>query len=212
MDLDAEWTVANDAPHEEISKAEFARRVGISKQRVSQLVQAGTLPVAPDGRLSWPEAQRVWLARKAENNDPEQQALEQAPEQAPEQPPAGRRVHPVLSPQRAASSVGEQTDAAVRSSLSYAEARAVEKTIRAQLLNLRLRREKGELVLTDAVQADARAVMAAVRASLLALPGRLSLICEQKSAAEVAAAIEDAVNTLLVEWNQGRFGDQDTRP
>jgi len=189
-------------PNEVISKAEFARRVGISKQRVSQLTQAGSLPVTADGRILWPDAQRVWLARKAEDDNPEHQA--------PAQPPAGRRVHPVLGQPRPAA--GEQTETAIRSSLSYAEARAVEKTLRAQLLGLRLKREKGDLVPAEEVRADARAVFAAVRASLLALPGRLSLLCEQKSAAEVQAVLEDAVNALLVEWNQGRFGDQDPRP
>ncbi|MBM4319887.1 MAG: hypothetical protein FJ125_07985 [Deltaproteobacteria bacterium] len=84
-----------DAPREVISKAEFARRVGISKQRVSQLTQAGYLPVTEDGRLPWPEAQRVWLARKAEDDNPEHQAPEQAQPQS-----AGHRVHPVLGQQR----------------------------------------------------------------------------------------------------------------
>jgi len=183
-----------------ISKAEFARRVGISKQRVSQLTQAGSLPLAEDGRVLWPDAQRVWLAHKAEDDNPKHQA----PEPSRPQPP-GRRVHPVLGQARAASGVGEQTETAIRSSLSYAEARAVEKTLRAQLLNLRLRREKGELVPTDEVRMDAVAVLAAVRSSLLALPGRVSLLCEGRSAAEVEAVLEDAINALLTEWNQGRF-------
>ena len=78
----------NDTPREVISKAEFARRVGISKQRVSQLTQAGSLPVTADGRIPWPDAQRVWLARKAEDDNPEHQVPE------PQSP--GRRIHPVL--------------------------------------------------------------------------------------------------------------------
>jgi len=192
--------VPNEAPREVISKAEFARRVGISKQRVSQLTQAGSLPTTADGRIPWPDAQQVWLARRAEDDNPEHQPA--APSQAQ---PAGRRVHPVLGQPRAAASVGEQTETAIRSSLTYAEARAVEKTLRAQLLNLRLRREKGELITREEALADARSTLASLRSSVLALPGRVSLLCEMKSAAEVQAVLEDAVNALLAEWNQGRF-------
>ena len=190
----------NDAPREVITKAEFARRVGISKQRVSQLTQAGSLPVTADGRIPWPDAQRVWLARKAEDDNPDQQDAPQ-----PRSQPASRRVHPVLGQPRAAAGAGEQTETAIRSSLTYAEARAVEKTLRAQLLGLRLKREKGELITREEAMADARAALASLRASVLALPGRVSLLCEGKSAAEVQAVLEDAVNALLAEWNQGRF-------
>jgi len=191
--------VPNDAPREVITKAEFARRVGISKQRVSQLTQAGSLPVTADGRIPWPDAQRVWLARKAEDDNPAHLAPE------PERGAAsGRRVHPVLGQPRAAGA-GEQTETAIRSSLTYAEARAVEKTLRAQLLGLRLKREKGELITREEAVADARAALASLRASVLALPGRVSLLCEGKSASEVQAVLEAAVNALLAEWNQGRF-------
>src|SRR5690554_5450732 len=69
---------------EVISRAELARRLGVSKAAVTQAAQAGRLGQAAraDGKIWWPDAARVWRT----NRDP-QSELDATP--APEPAAAG---------------------------------------------------------------------------------------------------------------------------
>ncbi len=171
--------MSNHTPPEVITKAEFARRVGISKQRVTQLTQAGRLPVTADNRIPWPEARDVLLARRAEDDNPSAQLAR-----------AGR---------------GDANDAAIRSSLNYAEARAAKEALRAQLLNLQVKRVRGELVPVAEVEADAQVMGEELRAALLALPSRICPLCQAKPLAEAERIWEDALNEVLAALHGGRF-------
>jgi len=46
-------------PAELVTQTEFARRVGVSRQRVGQLLAEGRLPVV-GGRIPWAEGKAAW--------------------------------------------------------------------------------------------------------------------------------------------------------
>ena len=177
---------------EAVSFSEFARRVGVSKGRVSQLVADGRLPTLPGPKklIPYVEGLRAWrLHRAAATGQP----LPEAGEQPPPLPAAG-------------SVPAESSCPEAETALSFADARARKEAARARLAELDLAEREAVLIPVDEVRADAHAVMGSVRASLLALPGQVSLRCEGKTAAEIEAVIGEAVNMLLSEWHAGRFG------
>ena len=172
---------------ETITKAEFARRVGISKQRVTQLTQSGRLPVTVDGRIPWPEAREVWLVHRAEDDNPE-----------------GLVARGLAAPPGVVR--GPTAESALRSSLNYAEARAAKEALRAQLLNLEFKRARGELVAVAEVEADALLIGEELRVTLLALPSRICPLCDGKPLAEAERIWEDALNEVLAILHRSEFG------
>lgn len=167
-----------------LTLTEFARRVGVTVGRISQLVKSGKIPVTPQKRIIWPAARDLWDATHLD------------------QPAAPSASQPATS----ASEAHRVTLSATEDATSLAVARARKEAARARLAELDLAEREAILIPVDEVRADAHAVLGSVRASLLALPGQLSLRCEGKNAAEIEAVIGEAVNTLLSEWHQGRFG------
>lgn len=181
---------------EQITKADFARRVGISHQRASQLARKAWFPLARDGRVKWPEARDAWLEHREENLDPEARAQPPALQVPGEQP-----APPVPSPTPTAAADPEELT-------SYGAARTALKQAQAELAQVRLRQQRGELVERDEVRADARSVMEGMRAGLLGLPGRVALLLEGRPATEIQEQLTDAVEALMADWHAGRFGGE----
>lgn len=178
---------------EAVSMAEFARRVGVSRPRISQLVAEGKIPATPGPKrlIPYAEGLRAWQVHRATATG---QPLPEVGEQPPSRPAA------------AGSAPAESSCLEAETTLSFAEARARKEAARARLAELDLAEREATMIPVDEVRADAHAVMGSVRASLLALPGQVSLRCEGKNAAEIEAVIGEAVNGLLAEWHAGRFG------
>lgn len=178
-----------------ITQVEFARRVGRSVQRINQLVKGGRLPLDSATKLiPWVEGKAIWdtdraLAARAEL---QQEATARVVGAEPPTAPSG--------PHDSAPS------ALLADAESAALARGRKELARAKLLELELAERQGQLIPAEEVRADAQAVLGGIRAGLLALPSRVGLLCEGRTAAEVEAVVADAVNQLLSEWHRGRWG------
>jgi excisionase family DNA binding protein len=177
---------------EAVSMAEFARRVGVSRPRISQLVAEGKLPATPGPKrlIPYAEGLRAWQVHRAT---------------ATGQPLPGGEERPLSPTAVAGSPPPAESCPEVDTAVSYAVARARKESAKARLAELDLAEREGSLIPIDEVKADAVTVLGSLRAVLLALPGRVALRCEGKSAAEIEEVLSDHVNGMLAEWHQGRF-------
>jgi len=132
----------NDEP---ISKAELARRLHLSRGRISQLLSVG-LPVRPDGRINFRQAAQ-WYR---ENIYPEQGGWGEGPRGLRNEPtpPNGRN--------------------------QYATARLIELAFRAKLRRLEFEARAAKLVETAVVTERWQRIRAALELEIAAAPDRLA--------------------------------------
>lgn len=135
-----------------MSRAEYARHRGVSRPAVTKAVQAGRIPLEPDGRIDPMRADAAWRA----NTDPSKPSAATAP-------PMG------IGPEAPA---GESTIAA--SPMSYADARALREYNLARLADLEFRKQSATLVEVDEVRDVAFRTARAARDLILAAPDRLA--------------------------------------
>ena len=156
------------------SQVEYARHVGISKQAVNKLVKAGKIPIRPDGKIDFAEADH---ARKV-NGDPARAMAEPPPDDDD------------------ASAMPEQ--AAQPGGFSYSKARTAREAYQAKLAQLEYERQSGLLLpkreVEDAMVASGRNI----RQGLDAIVGWAD---EVDAAARNGGA--DAVRALLKERVRG---------
>ncbi len=133
-----------------ISRVEFARRMGLSKGRVTQLVDRG-MPTMEDGRISFKAARRWYRAN----------IVEQGHERE-----AGR-----LGGKAAAK---KSRAVAASRSASFAQARAEKEFYAAKLKQLELAEVLGKVVRWEDVQPGVFDKYRAVRDQLFSIPDRVS--------------------------------------
>lgn len=124
----------------------YARARGCSQTAVQKAIRAGRIALT-EGKIDSEAADRAW----ARNTDPAQQRGTLVA-------PAGR----------------EGADGAVPGTLTYASARARREAALAEMAEIELQRQRGELVQTKAVCERIRALARGARDMLLALPDRLA--------------------------------------
>lgn len=176
-----------------VTQTEFARRVKISRPRISQLIAAGRLPTVPGPRrnqrlIPWAEGKAAWDADRGIS--PAEGAVFVSE--------AG--VH---SARPSAAQDGEATAADFARQL--ARARAADKAYQAEVRRLKLEELRGSLVSVSDVEADARALAADLRAKLVALPTRICPLCEGQPLAVAEQTWEDAINDVLGAVHGGRY-------
>ncbi len=180
-----------------VTKTEFGRRVGLSRQRIGQLVEAGRIPVdARTNRIPWAEGKAVFDADRLDGSEVDAPGMTDGEaEEITHSPP------PVL---RHAADL----DSAAAVASQHAKARAADKVWQARIRELKYQTLRGTLVERTAVDADAENVAALVRSTLLAIPSRLaSQIADQPlSAAKIERMIADEIDTALGHLYESRYG------
>ena len=172
-----------------VTATEFARRVGVTQQRVSQLVQSGQLPAVAVGarglrKIPWVEGKVAWdIGHGVIPADEPEAATPRAP--AP-QPATGRP---------------SATDIA----LKHAAARAAAKAYQAELLRMKLEQARGSLVSAADVRADAEACAVRVRSALLGVPSRMAMSLEGRPAVEIETMLEAAIIEALTKLSEGQW-------
>ena len=171
---------------EALTQAEFARRVGVSRPRISQLVKVGQLPTVPGARrgqrfIPWLEGKAAWDIGHGVIPADESEA-------APSRGPA-----PKPTPGRPSSN-----DIA----LKHAAARAADKAYQAETRRLKLEQLRGTLVSADGVRADAEACAVRVRSDLLGLPSRLAMSLEGRTAVEIETMLDAAIVEALTKLSE----------
>lgn len=170
--------------------AELARRLGVSRQAVSDLVRRGILTPDANGRIDESAARAAILASVHPTSKTVQAAQASAP--APIAPVAAA---PAVAP------AAPQPEAAAT---NYHVAKTMREAAEAHIARLKLAEMRGELIRTDAVRAVMSNIFATTREAVLQMPARLAplLAAESDPAAvqnllhaELHAALESLANS-----------------
>lgn len=173
-----------------VRPAELARRLGVSRQAVSDLVRRGILTPDANGRIDEAAARAAILASVHPTSKTVQAAQASAP--APIAPVAAA---PAVAP------AAPQPEAAAT---NYHVAKTMREAAEAHIARLKLAEMRGELIRTDAVRAVMSNIFATTREAVLQMPARLAplLAAESDPAAvqnllhaELHAALESLANS-----------------
>jgi len=182
-----------------ITQTEFARRVGVSRQRVGQLLAEGRLPLDQrTRRIPLAEALAAWTADRGTAPD---MTTDEALEIVRQEPPVLRDP-------------GAGPDSAANIATQHAKARAADKVWQARTRELRYQALRGTLVARADVDADSANVAALIRSTLLALPGKLApqLSGRVLEIAEVEALLAAEVEAALAHLYESRFQQRSPQP
>ena len=86
-----------------------------------------------------------------------------------------------------------------------AKAKLAKETYIAKLKELDYRYRKGELAEVEDVKADARRVGSAFMDKIKAIPSRIAVLCEGRSARDIEAIIDDALNDAFTALQTTKF-------
>ena len=203
-----------------VSKMSFANTVGCSESLIRRLTARGTIPMNPDktiplqaGIKAYEEHKRtarsgVGFNQVARRNprpkDAEPKAKAKAKAKAKTTPKAKPKSEPIIEE---APTMDEVTtnDAnyqdTIEKSASIAnamnKAKLAEKTYQAKLKEIEYRFKSGELLEKSAVEVEARNLAEKVKAALLAIPPRVSAMCEGRLARDIEDILLTAINDAL---------------
>jgi phage terminase Nu1 subunit (DNA packaging protein) len=142
------------------SKAEIARALGVSAPLITKLSKQG-MPVHSIAAAQAWRIERQSVARR--KRDPAHYAQGSAPAAPPSAPPATDPAYP-----------GGMGEGAYSVPPTYNESRARREAAEAELAELRLAEERGELVRRIHVEAEAQRMGAAIKQALLNIPDRMA--------------------------------------
>jgi hypothetical protein len=98
-----------------------------------------------------------------------------------------------------------QREEAVNVNSAMRKASLAEKTFKAKLRELEYKLKSGELVERTAVADEAQWLAEQVKAKLLAIPPRISSMCEGRVAREIEEIVTDAINGALKELQKCKY-------
>ena len=199
-----------------VSKISFANTVGCSESLIRRLTARGTIPMNPDktiplqaGIKAYEEHKRtarsgVGFNQVARRNPRPKDAEPKAKAKAKTTPKAKPKSEPIIEEAPAMDEV-TTNDAnyqdTIEKSASIAnamnKAKLAEKTYQAKLKEIEYRFKSGELLEKSAVEVEARNLAEKVKAALLAIPPRVSSMCEGRLARDIEDILLTAINDAL---------------
>lgn len=168
----------------EVSLREFGAAVGVTYESIRKLVKKGIIPTSENGKVLMSEGMAAYQNYLMEH------------------PNAGNKK--TKGREKAIGLIGA---AAVSDAQMYQKAKTQEKVFAAKLKQLEVKRQEGDLVPRADIIADAHRVATEVQGRLLAIPARVSPVCEGRSAREIQVIFEDAINEALEAFAKGAFNE-----
>ena len=182
-----------------VSLREFSRQVGRSQGLISKLVNSGVIPRNEDGTIPVDEglkAFREYQENAKRGRPPKGEVREVRPE-----PQKAKKPEPSPLP-----------DPQEMSNFSKAmnKAKLAETTFKARLRELEYKLKNGDLIPKDDVSREASWMAEQVKAKLMAIPPRISSMCEGRVAREIEEIISDSINGALKELQKCKYsGDEE---
>lgn len=189
-----------------LSQRKFAQLIGRSNVWVSRLVKEGKLP-SVDGKIpkeaglaAYNESQQLGYDANREHGE-----KQRSKSKKPTAKPIGD--HDITLP-------GDDEPMPSTSNLSndkvaqqFNRARAAEKTMDAQIKQIKLMEAKGQYVDKDEIKQDAAKVAAELSGLLNSIAPRIAPLCEGKPAREIEAIIDEAITEAMQALKKSRFTD-----
>lgn len=175
-----------------VSKAEFARRVGLSRAAVTKLCSSGRIPVKANGQLDYDIALAAYKSSQQVGREvsSDNGKIKASPAAAPPQDFPDSDDSPVAGNSRMIQ--------------QFNKAKTIDKTFQAKLRQLEYEEKHKTLVPRTEVEDDAAVAASELRGRLFSIPARAAVVCEGKTAREIERIIETELNQAFEEL-QARF-------
>lgn len=215
-----------------VTVREFGRQIGKSHVWVLKLIKSGDLPRNADGTIPLDKglkafADYVSAPKKPKGRPKTSTKTEEA------QPTRGRgrprKEKPVQTEKRSpgrprkipavempvddvsdeATEILNRKDEAVNVNSSMNKAKLAEQLIKTKQRDLDYKEKVGELIKKDEVAKEAQWLAEQVKSKLMAIPPRISTLCEGRVSREIEEIISDALNDALRELQKCKYtGEQ----
>ena len=193
----------------EVSQAEFARIVGVSKPYVTKLVKSGKLKLNANGKLNLEESQKILNTSKNPSFDanrehakkqkgvPLKERIEKAQELKPE--PKTKKQDLINSED----TKDLDSENAYKINLLFNKARAAEKVALAKLRDIEVKVKNGELLDAETVKKEAAEVGNLITQKLYNMVHKLApLLVGIDSQKQTKEILENEVEIVLEELNR----------
>lgn len=210
---------------------EFARQIGKSHVWVLKLVNEGILPRYTDGNIPLEAGLKDYEAYMAEpkakrGRPPKSATTKKATKAEPpksdktidfyeakakqqELPPKPDIPTIEDTPEFITNDKAERTKEAVRVNTAMNKVKLAKEARQAEKIDIEVKRLKGELLEKSEVEAEAQWLAEQVKSKLMAIPPRISSMCEGRIAREIEEIITDAINNALKELQKCKYtGEQ----
>ena len=209
----------NGLGRELISKAEFARRIGVSRPRVTKLSQQGRLIMDGD-MVVWPDAKDAYISSRDPDSTIKNLGVDQ-PRRTPTDPTLAAAPPPQKTER--VKYVRRQRDTAAERLLDEGEddiialskdapmaqklvaAKHMQSFTKARLAQIELFKERGRLLVASEVQSDAESAAIELKTKLMNVPARCAVRCEGKTAAEIEVIMQEEIISALRALHSSRF-------
>lgn len=192
-----------------VTKASFARHIGVSRPAVTKMIKAGRIQERDDGKINLEEATVAYestkqIGREASKENgrkpgvSKNEGVKRTPGKKQEAKPID--IEPPESGPITASGASNQN---LVQQLN--KAKLAEKTYQAKLKEMEYKKAVGELLDIAEVRADARKVAEDVRGKLMSIPQKLAQQIVTKSPREAQRLMEEAINKALTAMQESRF-------
>ena len=199
-----------------VSISEFAREIGTSRTMVQKLLKVGTLPQYKDGTIPLEAGliayEEYKKAPKSKGGRPPKsaQSPKQEREEQPQRPPRPHPTMPDIPKIEEASEVSRdekinRAKEAVSVNAAINKAKLANQTYQARLRELDYKLKSGELVEKVEVAAEAQWLAEQIKSKLLAIPPRISSMCEGRMARDIEEIITDSINNALKELQKCKY-------
>lgn len=183
---------------------EFAKAIGKSHVWVMKLLKAGAIPRNDDGTIPMKAGLEAYERYQGASREERKKQVFDNPEppkrQKKEQPkPSRPEPSPLPNPQEMSNF-----------STAMNKAKLAETTFKARLRELEYKLKNGDLIPKDDVSREASWMAEQVKAKLMAIPPRISSMCEGRVAREIEEIISDSINGALKELQKCKYsGDEE---
>jgi transcriptional regulator with XRE-family HTH domain len=189
-----------------VSVSEFARMVGVSQPYISKLLSKKKLPRNKDGTI--PEKEGLSAYRMLKNIKPDFPIEKSEAEINRENEKIivndGDKAKRYVPPSNDFES-GGQDDEKIMLSSAYKKAMLAEKTFNAKIKEIEYKVKKGEVLQLEEAKLELKETGIQLKNRLMAIPSRISSICENKNAREIEKILENEISDALRELAKSRF-------
>ena len=184
-----------------VSVREFARQVGRDQALILRLLKRGVLPQNEDGTIPLADGLAAFEAYdtspKNKGGRPKKGAKKENANRKDKLPQETDTPQPVVS--------ATQRKAAISMNAAINKVKLADAAYKAKIRKQEYEVKSGELLRRDEVVAEMQWLAEQVKTKLLAIPPRISAICEGRLAREIEEIIENAINSALKELQKCKY-------
>lgn len=201
-----------------VSVREFANHIGKSHVWVLKLIEKGAIPRNDDGTIPLEAGLRAYKEFLAAPKNPrgrpskasiKEKAVPVVKEKQKKKPKQRAKATTHIPLELYEAEKDRKSEEAVNINTAMKKAKLAQTTYQARLRELEYKLKAGELLEKTAVAEEAQQLASQVKSKLLAIPPRISSMCEGRIARDIEEIITDAINQALAELQKCKYTNEE---